>query len=220
MRPLTTSRLFAIIAIVASTLVSRSIAQPPAAPSPAQLDAVLDHWEAAMRQISAVRGDLPADADVAAASSGSSEVFEGTIRFLKSNPPAVAASVEMHRKDNPSVTEKLLLNDRGLWQFDAAAKEVRLHPLPKAFVIGDNTLFALFAGLKAADAKKRFDIQLKGIDPNYIYIEVVPVLPRDKADFAKARLTLTRARLPAAAALDSAGEPGRGAVGPRPRRLH
>ncbi|HEX3314305.1 MAG TPA: hypothetical protein VHR72_05400, partial [Gemmataceae bacterium] len=53
-------------------------------------------------------------------------------------------------------------------------------------------LMALLFGMKVQNAKARYDIQLKGEDQYYFYLEIIPKLEKDKADFAKARLTLLR----------------------------
>ena len=99
----------------------------------------------------------------------------------------------MHRKEDAAVFEKLILNDRGLWAYDSSAKVINLLELPKRAGIFENTPIALVCGMKAIDVKKRFDIQLKGDDANYFYLEILPRIEADKASFSKIRLTLIRA---------------------------
>ena len=123
------------------------------------------------------------------------ENYEGIARFYKTPTPPSRASLDLRRTDNPSVVEKLVLNDLGLWEYDVGAKEVCLHEIPKWLGRnGDNNLMALLFGMEAVPTGQaaRYDIQLKGEDQYYFYLEIVPKLEKDKADFAKARLTLLR----------------------------
>jgi hypothetical protein len=47
-------------------------------------------------------------------------------------------------------------------------------------------------GMKAEEAKRRYDLRLAGEDKNYYYVEILPRYAADKADFQTARLVLTK----------------------------
>jgi TIGR03009 family protein len=179
---------------VASTPAFGQVAAPvpdPAQSAEARLDQILNFWEQVTRQVTAF--DAVCHRTRKSVRFGTTEKYEGNLRLLKADPGLIYASLEMHQKDDGAVFEKLILNDRGLWAFDSSAKVINLLELPKRIGIFDNTPIALVCGMKAVDVKKRFEIQLKGEDQNYFYLEISPRTEGDKANFAKIRLTLTRA---------------------------
>src|SRR5205823_6200617 len=55
----------------------------------------------------------------------------------------------------------------------------------------DSSLAFLF-GMKAAEAKTRYELKLHNVDANYVYVDVVPRNAVDRADFTKARLVLNK----------------------------
>ena len=169
--------------------------QAPPAPAPqaanvAQLDQILKFWEQVTGQVTAFEADC--NRTRTSVRFGTTEKYAGTIRLLKGDPDMLYGSLELHRTDDEKIFEKLVLNDRGLWAFDATAKVINLLELPKRVGIFDNTPIALVCGMKALDVKNRFSIELKGADQHYFYLEILPKSDGDKANFAKIRLTLTR----------------------------
>src|SRR5262249_18312291 len=72
-------------------------------------------------------------------------------------------------------------------------QKVNVQPLPdnKAGEGGDNFLTFLF-GMKAADAKVRYDLKLSKEDQYYFYVDVLPKNDADKADFQRAQLVLNK----------------------------
>ena len=166
---------------------------PSAGTNPAadqRLDIVLRYWEQVMTSVEKLQANCKRSRS--SKRFGTVEYYEGTARFYKTPTPPSRASLDLRRTDNPAVLEKLVLNDLGLWEYDVGAKEVRLHEIPKRSAETDNNLMALLFGMKVPTAKARYDIQLKGEDQYYFYLEITPKLEKDKADFAKARLTLLR----------------------------
>ena len=51
--------------------------------------------------------------------------------------------------------------------------------------LADDSSLAFLFGMKAAEAKARYDLQLHKADQNFIYVDVVPKNPVDRADFTK-----------------------------------
>ena len=163
---------------------------PPGQAGSDRLDIVLRYWEQVMTSVE----KLEADCNRSRLSKrfNTVEYYEGKAQFYKTPTPPSRASLDLRRKDNPNIVEKLILNDVGLWEYDVGAKELRLHELPKRPGDAENNLMALLFGMKVPTAKARYDIQLKGEDQHYFYLEIIPRTEADKADFAKARLTLVR----------------------------
>jgi TIGR03009 family protein len=54
----------------------------------------------------------------------------------------------------------------------------------------DNLMLDFLTGMKAKDAKARFDISLFKEDANYVYLDVKPTLAKDKAEFQQLRMAL------------------------------
>jgi hypothetical protein len=80
-----------------------------------------------------------------------------------------------------------------LYVYNPQNKEVRVHELPPPAPGGmgsDDSFLSFMFGMKAAEAKRRYDMRLVKEDQWYIYLEVTPKLPADKADFQRARLVL------------------------------
>ncbi|HEX3314303.1 MAG TPA: TIGR03009 domain-containing protein [Gemmataceae bacterium] len=179
-----------IVVCLASTLAQAPVPAVPAS-AEARLDQILNFWEQVTRQVTAF--EAVCHRTRTSARFGTTEKYEGNLRLLKADPDLLYASLEMHRKEEGANFEKLILNDRGLWAYDSAAKVINLLELPKRVGIFDSTPIALVCGMKAVDVKKRFEIQLRGEDPNYFYLEISPRTAGDKANFVKIRLTLTRA---------------------------
>lgn len=168
-------------------------AAPPAAvptpPNPARLDALLLQWEQKMKNVDTLAAELTRT--TLDKTYGKGETFTGAAKYMKPN----LAALEMLKKDNPQVYEKYLCTGTFLYEYAPQTKLLRVHelppPRPGVNVSDDNFLSFLF-GMKAEEAKKRYDMRLVKEDQYYIYIEVLPRNPADKADFQKARLILNQ----------------------------
>jgi len=161
---------------------------PPAAPAPnaARLDALLQKWEQEMKKVDVLAAEMNRTALDKVR--GDVTTFSGHAKYMKPN----LAALEMVRKDNPQVFEKYLCTGTYLYEYAVTTKQIRVHDLPKPVngnVSDDNFLSFLF-GMKAEQAKQRYDLRLVKEDQWYIYIEVLPRTAADKADFQKARLIL------------------------------
>src|SRR5204862_350029 len=102
------------------------------------------------------------------------------------------AHLEMKPDGKKEVTEKFISTGSYLYVFAPAQKEIRAYeiPRPKPGQVADDNFLSFLFGMKAADAKKRYDLKLEREDKWYIYINVVPKGAADKADFTKARIVL------------------------------
>jgi TIGR03009 family protein len=156
-----------------------------AAPDPARLDTLLHKWEDEMKKVQTLSAELSRSSVDKAY--GKSDTYSGSAKYMKPN----LAALEMVRKDDPQRYEKYVCTGTFLYEFVPASKVLRVHDLPssKSGVSDDNFLSFLF-GMKAEEAKKRYEMRLVKEDQWYVYIEVMPRFPADKADFQKARLIL------------------------------
>lgn len=159
---------------------------PAAAPNAARLDTLLQKWEQEMKNVQVLSAELTRT--TLDKTYGKADTYSGTAKYMKPN----LAALEMLKKDNAQAFEKYLCTGQYLYEYAVATKQIRVHELPKPVngnVSDDNFLSFLF-GMKAEEAKKRYDLRLVKEDQWYIYIEVLPKQAADKADFQKARLIL------------------------------
>lgn len=161
-------------------------AQSQTSPPNPRLDALLLNWEQQMTKIQTIvahctRTSVDKTFQVA-------EVYEGTAQYMKPN----LASLEMRKKDKPQIFEKYICSGTFLYEYAPAEKVIRVHELPPSKpgqVAEDNFLSFLF-GMRAEEAKRRYDLKLVKEDQWYVYIEILARFPADKQDFQRARLVL------------------------------
>lgn len=185
-----------VLLVNAALCAQQPVQQTPAAPQAPQaplldpannrLDAHLLRWEQEMKavqalsvQITHIRVDKTLQV---------TEVYEGVAKYVKPN----LALLEMQKKGKPEIFEKYVCTGTHLWEYVPANKVVRVHemPPPKAGQVADDSFLSFLFGMKAEESKRRYDMKLVKEDQWYIYIEIVPRLPADKADFQKARMVL------------------------------
>lgn len=193
-------RLFAIALALGSLTLGSLLAQtPPPQPqadkNAAAVDAVLQGWEAAMSGMSSMTAQCTRT--TLDKSFGSTDVFEGTVKFLKAGVPGQQsrASLEMYKKGRPEVFEKYICTGNFLYEYAPATKTIRVHdlPVPKTGAVSDDSFLGFVFGMKAVHAKQRYNLQYVSSDQHYHYMLVYPKTAEDKSDFSEARLVLTRA---------------------------
>src|SRR5262249_10343160 len=104
------------------------------------------------------------------------------------------AALEMLKKDNPQVYEKYLCTGTYLYEYAPQTKLLRVHevPKPKNGNVSDDNFLSFLFGMKAEEAKRRYDMRLVKEHQWYVYIEVLTRFAADKQDFQKARLILNQ----------------------------
>jgi TIGR03009 family protein len=186
------SFLFALIGVVVlnTDLFAQQAVQsptnPPLDPRNNRLDALLLQWEAKMKMVDTLSAEVTRVKEDRVFKS--TDTYQGRAKYKKPN----LASLELHRTDKPEIFEKYISTGNFLYEFSPSNKEVRVHELPRpkpGQVSEDNFLSFLF-GMKAEEAKRRYDLKLLPEDKYYYYIEVRPRYPADKADFQLAQLAL------------------------------
>jgi TIGR03009 family protein len=169
-----------------STLSAQQPAAPAIDPANNRLDNLLLSWEQAMAGVQTIaarctRTTLDKTFQM-------TEVFEGSAKYMKPN----LAILEMQKKDKPEVFEKYICSGTYLYEYVPQNQEIRVHemPAPKPGQVAEDNFLSFLFGMKAAEARRRYDLRLVKEDQWYIYIEILPRFPADKADFQRARLVL------------------------------
>jgi TIGR03009 family protein len=163
--------------------------QPPVTPPDPRLDALLAQWEGRMTGLKSLKAKIAReDFDKAF---GSKQLFTGTAMFQVPN----LARLDLVRQDNPSIYERFVCTGQFTFQFLPSQKLVRVYDMgltKKGQPMAEDNFLSFLVGMKAADAKIRYDIRLTGEDANYVYLAIKPRNPADMADFSLAELALTQ----------------------------
>jgi TIGR03009 family protein len=197
--------LFALAALMtASSLAAAQQQGAPAngTPAPAgdaaQLDAVLGAWETTLASVKSLQAEC--DRTVLDKTFQSTEVLKGIAKYLKVPGPGQGsrASLELHKQTpkGPSATifEKYVCTGTYLYQYVPAKKVILVYdlPAPKTGQIPDDNFLSFLFGMKAQEAKERYQLSLTPSDKYYHYVLIQPKLAQDKAEFTRARLVLRR----------------------------
>jgi TIGR03009 family protein len=105
------------------------------------------------------------------------------------------ASLELRKEGKVELDKKFLCTGNFLYQVLFEAKEIRAFemPKPKQGQVADDSFMSLLFGMKAEEAMKRYDLRVAMEDQWYIYMDIIPRFPADKADFQRARVVFNRA---------------------------
>lgn len=168
-------------------------AAPPAAAPTASLDRYLLSWEEQMKKVNNLEAQINRlDRDK---TFDTTTRFAGKAQYLKvaaGASPLNLAVLEMYR--GKDLAEKYVYTGTYLYIFAPAQKEVRAYelPKPKPGQTADDTVLSLVLGMKAAEAKRRYDLKLFKVDAYYIYVDVLPRFANDRREFQRARLVLDK----------------------------
>src|SRR5262249_38513878 len=167
----------------------------PAAPAPLdpakdRVDGLPLRWEQEMRKVQSLSAQLTRIEENKVFKQ--TDVFQGSARYLKASDAGKVtnlAMLEMRKKDKQDVWEKFVCTGALLYQWVPSQKEIRVHtlPPPKPGQVADDNFLSFLFGMKAEEAKKRYDLRFKGEDQYYFYVEIYPRFDQDRADFQKAR---------------------------------
>jgi TIGR03009 family protein len=164
-------------------------AAPGVEPGPSTLDGYLAHWEEAMKKISTLA--VACSRTEVDKVYQTRKVYSGTIHFSKPS----YFFWHMALKDKPQEYERFVCTGQNIYRYVPAKKEIEIFPAPKTTADGrlaeDSSLAFLF-GMKAGEAKQRYELKLHNVDAHYIYVDVTPKNKVDQADFVKARLILNK----------------------------
>jgi TIGR03009 family protein len=179
-------------------------AQPPAAGTPAvppipgdtpekRLETHLDGWEKTMAALTNFHFVLQLQR-TNPAFPNAPKSYSGSVLCMKPNYARLRLSYDADRTGRDY--EAYICNGKAVYEYNGLAKTITEWKLPdpKANPANatDNLMLDFLAGLKAKDAKERFDITLYKEDEkgHYIYLDVKPKLAKDKAEFEQMRMAL------------------------------
>jgi TIGR03009 family protein len=159
-----------------------------------RLDMYLVMWEkkmAEVRSLSTVLNRVDTDTILKQATQ-----YEGWAAYMKAGSGSNVlnkAILELKVKGSKEIAEKIVCTGTYIYNYLPARKIIEQHEMPKNKIgeLGENASLGLMFGMKADAAKKRFHLSLYKEDANYLYIDVLPKEPADKAEFVRARLVLT-----------------------------
>jgi len=192
-----------LAAVLLAALAGR--AQPPAAPpgAPAadpKLDPHLAGWEKAMGQVSnfAAKFELTrVTNDVFKRErkyTGSVLCNKPNFARLRLDSTAPPPPADPKAKTKPKVDyEAYICNGKSIYAYIGLEETITEVPLasPAGAAGGDNLMIDFLSGMKAADAKKRFQIsQFNPQAEHYVYLDIKPVLAKDKQEFEFVRIAL------------------------------
>jgi TIGR03009 family protein len=183
--------LLAFFAVSAAALAQQAPTSQPPAPQldpNNKLDATLLNWEKAMSSLNSLYTEVKRQTTDKVLLS--IDNFTGEARYMKPNK----ASLYLKNDKKPADFEYLILNAQNAYKFEPSKKEIHIYTLPPAKngQISDENFVSMLFGMKAGEAKRRYDMQLTKEDQWYLYIQVLPREAQDKADFTRAELVLTK----------------------------
>jgi TIGR03009 family protein len=189
-----------VLAATAASAQQQARQQPPsqpaaAAPADPQLDAYLQRWEQEMQRVQTLQATLVRlDNDK---SFGNIQKFTGYAQYMKAGTGATAlnlASLQLGPEGKQEIHEKYVCTGTYIYQFCPAQKEIKVIELPKpaAGREEDSSFLSFLFGMKAADARKRYDLRLIKEDKYYVYVSIAPRFTEDRRDFTRARLVLNK----------------------------
>ena len=194
-------RFFAIFAVCAM-VPAVSLGQtgiPPAVPvpmaGPAPLDGYLQRWEQEMLRVQTLVAQLRLIEKDKTFQAASTSI--GVAKYMKVGSGAQAvnlALLELKKENKNEPDRRFICTGTYLYEMSFEQKVIRAFELPKpkpGQVADDNFLSFLF-GMKAQDARARYDMKLVKEDQWYAYLDVLPRTPPDRADFQRARVVLNR----------------------------
>jgi TIGR03009 family protein len=90
--------------------------------------------------------------------------------------------------------EAFICNGKAVYAYSGLERAITEYPLPDPAKnpggATDNLMIDFLSGMKATDAKQRFELKLYNEDQHYVYLDIKPILGKDKQEFQQLRLAL------------------------------
>lgn len=196
-------RLFALVLpallLTGASLCAQTAPAAPApapAPAPTGLDGYLTRWEQEMLKIQSLSAEI---AQVKKDRTfNTTTKLTGWAAYTKAGTGGASglnlAAMELRPEGKREFQEKYICTGSHLYVFAPAQKEIKVYemPKPKEGQVADEGFLAFLFGMRAAEAKRRYDLRLAKEDTYYVYVDVTPRFPNDKAEFQRARLILSK----------------------------
>jgi TIGR03009 family protein len=118
------------------------------------------------------------------------EIWEGEAKYYKPNK----ASIWLVNKKKQQDFERLLCDGPKVYKWEPKLKEIHLYAPenPKQDKVSDDNFVSMMMGMKAEQAKARYQMVLSNEDTHYFYVDIYPKRADDKVEFSRARLVLVK----------------------------
>lgn len=163
-------------------------AAPPAAKADDKLDAHLAEWEKKMADVTNVytaitlkRTDVVFKKDTN---------LSGAVLCMKPNYASLRLDNVADQAKEKTDFEHYICDSKSLFVYEGQKKTVTEIKIPQNQGQVDNLMLNFLSGMKAKDAKERFDIKLFKADEHYIYLDIKPLRPADQREFKQLKLAL------------------------------
>lgn len=196
------------LVLVIQRPASAQNAQTPPVTAPSQADRVLDgylqRWEQEMAHVQTLAAEIrfteydptfkstrktAGYAKYMKVGNGANTVNLASLELYNTDPRGAVGKMTME-----TLSEKILLTTAFMYVYIPDKKEIQAHPVrkPQGSQIADDNIFTMMFGMRADDARRRYDMKLANEDQYYLYIMVIPKNAQDRADFGRARIVLNK----------------------------
>jgi TIGR03009 family protein len=118
--------------------------------------------------------------------------YSGVVLCMKPNYAVLRLNYDADKTGTDY--EAYICDGKAVYGYNGLAKKITEYPLPDPRTnpagATDNLMLDFLTGLKAKDAKERFEISVHKEDANYVYLDVKPKLAKDKSEFQQLRMAL------------------------------
>ena len=153
------------------------------------LDNLLLQWEEKMKAVDTLKATITRT--TTDKTFRTRDTFQGYAYYMQPN----RALLHLQKGTGNNVSfERFVCTGNYLYVYHQATRQLRYHalPPPKPGQIADDNFLSFLFGMRAEEAKRRYELKLYPSDKFYHYLEIVPRFDADKADFQKARLVLNQ----------------------------
>lgn len=169
------------------------VAQPGGAPAAdPKLDPHLAGWEKKMGGLTNFRADIHLTKKEAVFNKP--REYEGSVLCMKPNLARLRLdALPKPAPGKPAADfEAYICDGKAVYEYNGLKQEVTEFTIAPNVGPGggDNLMLDFLSGIKADDAKRRFDIKLFNEDDNYVYLDIKPRLQKDQQEFLHVRFAL------------------------------
>jgi TIGR03009 family protein len=158
-------------------------AQPPAAQPDAKLDAHLRGWEAKMSGLQNFRADIALTRKEAVFNKN--RKYTGSVLCMKPNLAVLRLDSATDKVDY----EAFVCTGDAVYEYSGLQQAVTKYKINPG-AAGDNLMLDFLSGMKAEEAKRRFQLSVFNEDANYVYLDIKPLQQKDRAEFEHVRFAL------------------------------
>jgi TIGR03009 family protein len=123
--------------------------------------------------------------------------YSGSMICLKPNLARMRMDIKpaAGQEAGPNDYEAYICSGKAVFHYEGPSQTVTVYPITNG--VGENLLIEMMSGqLRATDVVRRFDGKILKQDQHYLYLELLPKLPRDKSEFNSMTLVLFQPTLP------------------------